>query len=159
MGLIPVGHGLMAIVDDGMLEKLMQHKWHVFFHPSGNMYAKTAIKLGNVYKSVYMHRMIASPKEGLVVDHIDGNGLNNCMSNLRCVTRSQNNLNKVSSCNKDNMRGAWWNKSVKKWESSIRCNGVKKHLGYFLTKEEAHKAYVDASISIHGDYSFFLSRK
>lgn len=41
-------------------------------------------------KRHYLHRLLINPPEGMEVDHIDGNGLNNTRANLRVVTRSEN---------------------------------------------------------------------
>jgi hypothetical protein len=90
------------------------------------------------------HAIVGRPLNGLEVDHIDGNGLNNQLGNLRIVTHRQN------ACNQPDRRegkttssfpGVSWKKSNKKWQVRIEINGKLKHLGLFLREEEASKAY------------------
>jgi hypothetical protein len=44
--------------------------------------------------TVYLHRLLMQPGDGLVIDHINGDGLDNRRLNLRVVTKSQNALNR-----------------------------------------------------------------
>ena len=88
---IPLSKGrFTALVDDQDFDHLSQFKWFVgtrgyaFRHairPDGAQYQN---------KSVFMHREIMNPGEGFVVDHLDGNQLNNQKTNLRICTQSQN---------------------------------------------------------------------
>lgn len=80
-------------------------------------------------------------KNGLIVDHIDNNSLNDKLSNLQIITQSEN-------CFKDKKnlsstyKGVSWNKNAKKYRS-YKMSGKKQiHLGYFETEKEANKAYV-----------------
>ena len=89
----------------------------------------------------YAHRYIwemhhGQIPEGMFIDHIDGNSLNNRIGNLRCVTPSQNshNLNNKLSTK---TRGVYWSKWAKKWTASITVNYKSIHLGYFVNKEDA----------------------
>lgn len=47
-----------------------------------------------INKKEYLHRMIMKPPKGFIVDHIDGNGLNNTRENLRVVSHSENQRNR-----------------------------------------------------------------
>lgn len=100
---IPLSRGLCAIVDDADYEALSQHTWHA--KPASQRderyYACTKI-LG---KLVYMHRFLMKPDEGLTVDHINGDGIDNRRGNLRLASRSQNNANRVTSPNSNGYRG------------------------------------------------------
>ena len=78
--------------------------------------------------------------EGFVLDHIDGNTLNNTVSNLRLVTKRQNDQNK--GCHRNGkLPGASYNKRQRKWLAQIQIDGKGKFLGYFDTEQRAHDAY------------------
>lgn len=98
-------------------------------------------------KKIYMHRYIMGvpPGEDYVVDHIDGDRLNNRRSNLRWVTKSQSNKNRaVMSHSKTGYKGVYWDKS-----RSCYCLTVKG----FETPEEAARAYDLVAPLAHGEYA------
>ena len=78
-----------------------------------------------------------------MIDHVNGNPLNNRIENLRIVTNQQNNFNRKSS------KGYRWHKQNKKWLSQIKINGKNKHLGCFESEEEAREAYLKAKEIYH----------
>lgn len=82
--------GLETIVDDDVYEALSDRNWHA--QPSRQThYAVRSIK----GQQMRMHRLIIDAPKGMLVDHIDRNGLNNLRSNLRLVTVQQNTWNRV----------------------------------------------------------------
>ena len=81
--------------------------------------------------------------EGMEIDHIDGNRINNDINNLRLVTGRENNLNRVKHRN-GRLFGCCYNKQKRKWKAQIWVNGKRKHLGSFDTELEAHEAYLKA---------------
>ena len=85
------------------------------------------------------------------IDHINGIRTDNRISNLRKATRSENLQNlKTPSTNKSGFIGVSFCKTRNKWRASIRpCVGQQKSLGYFLTKEDASKAYLEAKQKYH----------
>lgn len=86
-----------------------------------------------------------------LLDHIDGDGLNNKLVNLRLATRQQNNYNKtVYSNNKSGVKGVSWNSKRSVWAAAISVNGKDKHIGYFTDIEEAAKAIAVAREQYHG---------
>ena len=106
-------------------------------------------------KIYYAHRLAWLYVNGefpeLEIDHIDGNGLNNSWSNLREVTRTENNRNKrLCNNNTSGVTGVHWFKASKKWQAQIRYEGKSVHLGYFKYKEEAIKVRRQAEI----DYGY-----
>jgi hypothetical protein len=92
------------------------------------------------------------PKEQ--VDHIDGNRANNAIANLRECSARQNHWNKRTlSNNKSGLKGAWYNKHDKCWQSAIVVDGVWKRIGRFRTAEEAHAAYCKAAAESFGEFA------
>jgi hypothetical protein len=75
----------------------------------------------------------------IVIDHIDGNKLNNNVSNLREVTHRENLSKRKTS---SQYPGVYFNKKLKKWHAQISINYKRVHLGYFNDEKEAYKAYV-----------------
>lgn len=90
-------------------------------------------------KVMLLHRFITKASEQQQVDHIDNNQLNNCRHNLRLVTNQQNCQNRAGAYtnSKSGVRGVYWNKGNNKWVACIKINYKYKHLGCFLTVEEA----------------------
>lgn len=103
---------------------------------------------------VPVHRMILGRTGGshAVIDHIDGDKLNNCRSNLRIVTPHQNSVNRHS-LNRNNtsgFRGVFPRKNGT-WGAQIRANGKHYFLGYFQTPEDAVKARIEAELKYYGE--------
>lgn len=117
---------------------------------SGGYYQVSLYSNGNS-KMIHVHQLVAicflnhaPQKKKLVVNHIDGNKLNNSVENLEIVSCRDN----VSVCFRrlkkektSKMIGVSWNKGVEKWRSQIRINNKIKHIGYFVTESEASNAY------------------
>ncbi|WP_252233758.1 HNH endonuclease [Clostridium sp. ZS1] len=83
-----------------------------------------------------MHRFIMNPPSNKLIDHINGNKLDNRKCNLRIVNKSQNAMNsKKPKNNTSGVKGVYWDKRSKKWEASIQVNMKKKSLGYFKNKD------------------------
>lgn len=77
MQIIELTQGKVALVDDCDAEACSFHTWHAKRTKRGVYYAGTNIKAGKRYNWTSMHRFIMRPPDGLEVDHIDGDGLNN----------------------------------------------------------------------------------
>lgn len=103
----------------------------------------------------YMHRLIARPPAGKVVDHRNQNRLDNRRSNLRVCTVSQNGFNRGRQANsKTGTKGVLKNPAKDRpWRACIRVNGRGKNLGSFRTKKEARAAYAVAAANLHGEYA------
>lgn len=97
-------------------------------------------------RKFYAHRLAALhvtgkwPASGLVVDHIDGDGLNNRWKNLRVGSKRLNALNSDRQRNIRPSSGVVAHRN--KFAARCRFNGKSLHLGLFDTREEAHAAYL-----------------
>ncbi len=91
---------------------------------------------------------------GMLVEHKDGDALNNSPSNLRLATRGQNKMNeKIRKDNESGFKGV--SKRGTKWMARIGPGG-KTLLGYFSSPEEAHSAYMEAAKN--RDPNFYRSK-
>jgi hypothetical protein len=85
---VPLSRGQRAIVSDEDAERVLALRWHAVPATSASgWYARNT-------KGVYLHRFLLNPKGKMVVDHVDGDGLNNVRSNIRLATNSQNLANR-----------------------------------------------------------------
>jgi hypothetical protein len=103
-----------------------------------------------------MHRVIIGAKLGELVDHVDGNGINNTRQNLRKATNSQNLINRKNLSNTSGYKGVSYDRGHyrnKPWRAQIKINYKSKTLGYFSTPEEAADAYKVASINYFGEFA------
>ncbi len=88
---------------------------------------------------------------GEIVDHINGNSLDNRRQNLRLVNAKQNTWNSAGKRNtKSKFKGVSW--SVKSWKVSIRVAGKVIYVGKFKNEVEAAYRYDLASLKHHGEY-------
>ena len=88
------------------------------------------------------------------VDHIDGNILNNAVSNLRLVTRSQNMMNtKLRTDNSTGVKGVHFNKNRGYYVAQITVDKKKRNIGYYKDLEEAKEAIRKARIDLHGEFA------
>lgn len=140
-----IGRTLIDIED---VEKVKNIKWHLI--QTGG-YVCGNNKNG---KDFLLHRYVMNAKEGELIDHINGDKLNNRKSNLRPVNKSQNAMNsKIPINNTSGVKGVYWDKRSNKWESAIHINGKKKSLGYFKDKEEAIRIRKQAEKDFFKEYA------
>lgn len=86
-----------------------------------------------------------------VIDHKDGDSLNNRFDNLRDVTQAVNlqNQRKPRSPNRSGVLGVWFDKRRGTWQSDIGFDGKRIRLGAFKTIEDAQAAYIAAKRKYH----------
>lgn len=151
---LPLSQGKFALVDDQDYRNLSKWKWT--FQPP--CYAKRVVFFGRNQKpqskSILLHRVIMNPQKGTVVDHIDGNGLNNQRSNLRIATHAQNHQNTgIMSTNTSGYKNISWSKQHNKWRVRFMANKKEIHIGRFDRIGDAVKAYNKAVSKYHGEFA------
>lgn len=109
---------------------------------------------GHNYKE---HRLIWFLHYGYLpkcIDHIDGNGLNNSLENLREVTQSQNLLNTGKrSTNTTGHKNVYFNKAAKKYQVQLFVDKKVKYIGTFDDLELAALVAEEARNKYHGEYA------
>jgi hypothetical protein len=140
---IKLSQGKFAIVDDIDFESLSKFNWYC----DNNRAVRNATMVNyKRTKRILMHRQIICAPEGIIVDHINMNPLDNRRENLRLANRSQNGMNRI-------VKGVYWHKRIKKWQASITKNRVQIHLGYFETKEQAQQVRLEAEVNYFGSFA------
>ena len=93
---IPLSKGKFAIVDVADFEWLNHWKWSSIPTHNGASYVRRGTNAKGVYRCHLMHREILglSRGDGIEVDHINRNPLDNRRCNLRIVTRKENCANR-----------------------------------------------------------------
>ena len=138
---IPLTQGKVAFVDDADYEHLSRYKWYANkdYNTFYALRKKKNPDSGNTLVS--MHAEIIGKRDGMVIDHVDGNGLNNQRDNLRHVTNRQNAQNRKA-FQTSKYPGVHWDKWHKKWRARIMLpGGKKKNIGCFVNEKDAYLAY------------------
>jgi hypothetical protein len=88
------------------------------------------------------------------IDHINGDGLDNRIENLRIATSKQNSRNRrISSNNRSGIRGVCWDASRNKWMAHIMLNGKSRTLGRFDSLDEARFVRQYEEVRLFGEFS------
>lgn len=144
---VALTRGRFALVDAADFDDVNQLVWcHV---NTGTGYAVT--NSGDA--QISMHRWIMGAPDGVEVDHVNRDGLDNRRSNLRFATVRQNMVNKASR-NRYGYKGIRFDaKYGGRWYASIRIDGARTHLGVWPTAEDAARAYDRAARQHHGAFA------
>lgn len=143
---LQLSQGQEAIVCDCHYYLVQGKKWH--FKPDGKSgYAEYTQYLGggraNIRNDkIKLHRLVAGAAKGQIVDHINGDKLDNRCENLRIVSQQINIVNRgKQSNNTSGYRGVQYRKDRHKWMAIIGQGGKYRRLGLFNTPEEASVVY------------------
>jgi hypothetical protein len=114
-------------------------------------------KHGAIFKKLYYAHRIAwviafgDMPDGMCVDHINGDGFDNRLCNLRLATHSQNLMNvRGFSHNTSGHKGVCWDKSKQRWQVTVG----NKFIGRFRNLEEAAAAYLAAAEQYFGEFAY-----
>lgn len=150
---VKLTRGLVTIIDAEDLEFVSQWKW---FASRGNStdYAQRNDRSEGIRRTVKLHRVILNAPDGMHVDHINHNGLDNRKANIRLCTPSENlrNRRKRNGCSSEYKGVIRRQDRVKPWVAVIKVDG-KKYTSSFLTELEAALWYDEMAKEHHGEFA------
>lgn len=151
--LVPLPHGKYALVDECDLQSVSQHVWHIARGGRTRVPVAVATNIGG--RTVRMHRLILNPPYGKVVDHINGDALDNRRSNLRICTQKDNakNITRKRAGKTSRFLGVSWDKQRQLWTARVSVNRRPVSLGRFIDETEAAIARDVAAMEVYGEFA------
>lgn len=145
---IPLTRGKVAIVDLDDYVRLSQYNWCC----DQDGYAMRRVHVGlRRQTTIRLQREVLNAPPGTIVDHINGDPLDNRKGNLRLCNRRQNRQNSIK-----RRPGASRFKGVSQdrghWRARIRVHGKLIHLGHFVSEVDAAVAYDVAARHYFGTF-------
>jgi len=145
---IPLTQGKYAVIDIEDFAEIGKYRWNAV--RAGAVRTLLKSESGGAKMNTSMHRQIMNPPEGMCVDHKDRNVLNNTRENLRICTHFENMRNVKPKNGKSGIKGVAHH--LNRWQATICFNKEHIYLGSFKCKEDAAKAYSNASKELHGEF-------
>ena len=179
-------HGTFTILYYEEDEELINsHTWHIsqgsnsnkdrysvktnIPHPDGGIKRQRNPATGNWnkngkrYRRYYLSRLLMGDPKGMLVDHINGDTMDNRRSNLRVCSKGENGRNRKtqSKNNTSGFKGVSYigkgpdmiNELSRPWQAYINYNKKRYYLGRFVTPEEAARAYDAKALELHGEFA------
>lgn len=142
----PLGY---CLIDENQKEKVLIYKWSL----SNQGYAYRTFRKDGVTKHEKMHRFLISAPEGMCVDHINRDRLDNRLCNLRLCERRKNSYNATKRKNTTSRyKGVYWKADRGYWVARVKVDGKNKILGHFSDETEAAKAYNEGAALHYGEF-------
>lgn len=149
---VPLSRGMVALVDDeDAATVLAAAPWSAWVDEHHTYACRATIGSRGQRTTIKLHTFLTGWS---LVDHVNGDGLDNRRANLRPATHAQNMRNaRRRSDNTSGYKGVTWERRRGRWCASIHHDRHRKHLGYFPTAHLAACAYDVAALSLHGEYA------
>lgn len=148
---LPLTRGKVALIDKQDLEPVAAYRWDEWqIHRCWYAAAR------NQEPRIYLHRFILNAPQGMEVDHLNGDGLDNRRANLRLASHKQNLANQqLSLANTSGYRGVVKARTSGIWAAQIKSDFKTTGLGYYDSKETAAYAYDLAALDLFGAFARF----
>jgi hypothetical protein len=150
---LPLTQGFSTVLDEDVASWVGHHAWWMNMTGRNRDRPYAVGRLGQSAGSgglIYLHRFIMAAPKGVIVDHVNGDTLDNRRANLRLCSTRQNNANSRRAIGVTGYRG------VTAEASGFRAqigSPAKRRIGLFSTAEEAARAYDAAAIAEFGSFA------
>lgn len=137
------GIEMFIIFDWEDYDLISKYSWHLTSSRKLS-YVQGYIPGNRKATNVKFHRLVMNAPKTTLIDHINGNTLDNRKGNLRQSTVAENNSNltRVRKNNTSGYRGVYYNSNAGKWVAQANLNNIRYYLGLFNTPEKANEAIV-----------------
>lgn len=146
--MVPLTRGKVALIDEDDADAILVHKWCC--DPLGYAMRRQVVACGR-QTTVRLHRQIMNAQPGEIVDHINGNPLDNRKENLRICTMRQNRQNSAKHQGRSRYKGVTMDRD--QWRARIRIDGKLISLGHYESEQMAAIAYNAAAMQAFGEYA------
>jgi hypothetical protein len=145
--------GRVALIDDADAPLLAHRRW--VSHTNATKTRSNGSKLYVVSyaggRMVRLHRLLMDAPHGVLVDHVNGDGLDNRRRNLRLTDHSGNRANAAACGGRSRFRGVTWDAQRGKWMARLEVDGRRLYLGRFDSELEAAEAWDATALECWGD--------
>lgn len=147
---IRLQRGFVALIDDADAESVLAAgHWSAKPHRR-TVYVRRNINLPDgSRRKQYLHTFLTG---WALVDHRNGNGLDNRRENMRSASNAENGANRCA-VSSSGFKGVDWRSVKRRWRARITIDGQQIHLGTFLVPEEAARAYDEAAARLFGEFA------
>lgn len=152
---IPLTQGKVARIDADDWPRVSRYRWHAVLSRGYTWYARRRCRLPGGRRGTHcLHQFVLGLPPGSMVDHIDGDGLNNTRANLRPATPAQNKANsRRYRTNVSGYKGVAKRTGYNRWQAAITQGGKRHFLGWYPNPEDAARAYDRKARELFGPFA------
>lgn len=150
---VPLANGMAVLIDAADVDLVLPYHWTAT-RWKHTYYAVRFVKEDGRQRTILMHREIMCAPTGTMIDHRNGNGLDNRRTvNLRFATPTQNNANARRRNNRSGYKGVSWHRANGMWHTRAKKNGREYCGGYYRDPIDAARAYDRLARRLFGEFT------
>jgi len=141
-----------VLIDDSDWDLIKNYKWFIA-NKKGTIYIQSFCKVNKKRVTYQLARVIMDAPSDMLVDHINGNTLDNRKINLRLANKRTNAQNMRPNKNTTSKyKGVCWSSNRNKWRANIFYK-KQIYIGRFNLEKDAALAYNKSALQYFGEYA------